>query len=472
MRIIVAAFLMASTVAPACAQMTDDPFPSPIASTEDIIRVSFTEFASIPDIEGEPARVMILVDEPGTRRMFVNDMRGPLYTVSYDGRTVREYIDIDDSRWAVAVEAGRREVGFQSFALHPQFGEPGTGGYGRFYTWTDTRNTGSTPDFRPNGGDDTHDTILLEWTARSPGAATYDGGPPRELLRIEQPFRNHNAGQVGFNPLASLGDADFGLLYITLADGGSGGDPLNMAQDLTSPFGKMLRIDPLGSNAANGEYGVPAGNPFAGGGHGGALGEIYAYGLRNAQRFAWDPTNGNMFVSDIGQNIVEELSLVTAGANLGWNDWEGSFEFIGRSAVSLVNPRGDPTVTYPVAEYAQSDPLLTSRVAATGVHVYRSRTIPQLTDLVLWGDMPGGEIFYLQADDLPNGGQQSIRRVLLNDGGEAKTLLQLVQEKNVEQGKSPSARADLRFGSGPDEQVLILNKQDGVIRLLVPDGSP
>jgi len=472
MRIIVAAFLMASTVAPACAQMTDDPFPSPIASTEDIIRVSFTEFASIPDIEGEPARVMILVDEPGTRRMFVNDMRGPLYTVSYDGQTVREYIDIDDSRWAVAVEAGRREVGFQSFALHPQFGEPGTGGYGRFYTWTDTRNTGSTPDFRPNGGDDTHDTILLEWTARSPGAATYDGGPPRELLRIEQPFRNHNAGQVGFNPLASLGDADFGLLYITLADGGSGGDPLNMAQDLTSPFGKMLRIDPLGSNAANGEYGVPAGNPFAGGGHGGALGEIYAYGLRNAQRFAWDPTNGNMFVSDIGQNIVEELSLVTAGANLGWNDWEGSFEFIGRSAVSLVNPRGDPTVTYPVAEYAQSDPLLTSRVAATGVHVYRSRTIPQLTNLVLWGDMPGGEIFYLQADDLPNGGQQSIRRVLLNDGGEAKTLLQLVQEKNVEQGKSPSARADLRFGSGPDEQVLILNKQDGVIRLLVPDGSP
>ena len=179
-----------------------------------------------------------------------------------------------------------------------------------------------------------------------------------------------------------------------------------------------------------------------------------------------------MFVSDIGQNIVEELSLVTAGANLGWNDWEGSFEFIGRSAVSLVNPRGDPTVTYPVAEYAQSDPLLTSRVAATGVHVYRSRTIPQLTDLALWGDMPGGEIFYLQADDLPNGGQQSIRRVLLNDGGEAKTLLQLVQEKNVEQGKSPSARADLRFGSGPDEQVLILNKQDGVIRLLVPDGSP
>ena len=147
MRIIVAAFLMASTVAPACAQMTDDPFPSPIASTEDIIRVSFTEFASIPDIEGEAARVMILVDEPGTRRMFVNDMRGPLYTVSYDGRTVREYIDIDDPRWAVAVEAGRREVGFQSFALHPQFGEPGTGGYGRFYTWTDTANLDPTPDF-------------------------------------------------------------------------------------------------------------------------------------------------------------------------------------------------------------------------------------------------------------------------------------------------------------------------------------
>ena len=86
----------------------------------------------------------------------------------------------------------------------------------------------------------------------------------------------------------------------------------------------MFRIDPLGTNSANKKYGIPAGNPFVSDDNSRTLGEIYAYGLRNPQRFGWDPRNGNMFLADIGQNIVEEISVVTAGANLGWNEWEGS----------------------------------------------------------------------------------------------------------------------------------------------------
>src|SRR5690606_5628378 len=117
------------------------------------------------------------------------------------------------------------------------------------------------PDFRPKGGDNTHDTVLLEWTAQNPANPTYDGGPPREILRLEQPFGNHNAGHLSFNPTAEPGDPDYGLLYIGVADGGSGGDPLDMAQDLSSAFGKVFRIDPLGSNSANGKYGIPADNP-------------------------------------------------------------------------------------------------------------------------------------------------------------------------------------------------------------------
>ncbi len=457
------------TVTPLSAQMTDDPFPSPIPASDGVIRVDFVEFASLPDIDGGPARMMRLVDEPGTGRIFVNDMRGPIYTVSYDGRTVRQYVDINDPRWEVAVQSRSRERGFQSFAFHPQFGEAGTTGYGKFYTWTDSENTGPMPDFTPDGGGDTHDTVLFEWTARNPNAASYDGGPPRELLRIQQPFGNHNGGQIGFNPLPSAGEADFGLLYVSIADGGSGGDPLNHAQNLASAFGKLFRIDPLGSNSANGEYGIPASNPFVG--DVGALGEIYAYGVRNAQRFGWDSANGNMFLADIGQNIVEKLTLVTAGANLGWNLWEGSFRFISRTGVDLANQRGDPNVTYPVAEYGQLDPLLQSQAAASGLQVYRDDAIPQLANLVLFADQPSGEIFYIQADDLPNGGQDAIRRILLNDGGEAKTLLRVIQEKNAEQGRSPASRADLRFGPGPDEQVFLLNKYDGIVRLLVPDGA-
>ena len=403
------------------AQTTDNPFPTPIAAEEDVIRVDFVEFVSIPDMEGEAARVMILVDEPGTGRLFVNDMRGPVYTVSYNGRPVVPYLDVDDPP----------------------------------------------PDFVPGGGDNTHDTVLLEWTASTPGAARYDGGPPREVLRFEQPFRNHNGGQIGFNPLAVSGDSDFGLLYIGSGGGGSGGDPLNSAQNLTSGFGKILRIDPLGSNSANGKYGIPADNPFVARG-GSALGEIYAYGVRNPQRFDWDPVNGNMFFTDIGQGAVEEMGPVTTGANLGWNDWEGSFRFMSRSGVALENRRGDSEITYPLAEYDHVDPLLLQRAASTGLIVYREETIPQLSNRVLWGDLPSGEIFAVDADHLPRGGQAPIRRVLLNYGGQAKTLLQLIQEKNRQQGKDPATRADLRFGTGPGGQVFIMNKHDGTIRLLVP----
>ncbi len=458
------------TVSPLCAQSSSDPFPSPIPATEGMIRVDFVEFASIPDIDGSPARMMRLVDEPGTGRIFVNDMRGPLYAVTYDGRTVTEYVDIDDANWEVAVQSRSNERGFQSFAFHPQFGQPGTAGYGKFYTWTDSRNTEPAPDFTPSGDGDSHDTVLFEWTARNPGSGSYDGGQPRELLRVQQPYGNHNGGQIGFSTIASPGDADFGMLYVSIADGGSGGDPLNHGQDLGSAFGKLFRIDPLGSNSTNGQYGIPASNPFVG--DRGTLGEIYAYGVRNAQRFGWDSSNGNMFLADIGQNTIEKLTLVTAGANLGWNIWEGSFRFLGgRSGVSLDDQRGDPTVTYPVAEYAQRDPLLQNQSAAAGLHVYRDDAIPQLANLVLWADQPSGEIFYIQADNLPNGGQDAIRRILLNSGGEAKTLLQVIQEKNAEQGRSPASRADLRFGPGPDGQVFLLNKRDGIIRLLVPDGA-
>jgi Glucose / Sorbosone dehydrogenase len=469
MRAMRTTLLMLLVTAAAAAQTATDPFPAPISATDGVIRVRFREFASIPDVGGEAARMMLLVDEPGTRRMFVNDMRGPLYTVSYDGRTVTPYLDINDPKWGVNVQSMGRERGFQSFALHPQFGRAGTPGAGKLYTWTDSTNMTPRPDFTPGGGNRTHHTVLFEWTARNPGAAAYDGGPPREMLRLEQPFQNHNAGHMSFNPNAAPGSAEFGLLYVAVADGGSGGDPLNLAQNLGSPFGKILRIDPLGSNSANGKYGIPSGNPFVG--KTGVLGEIYVYGLRNPQRFGWDPRNGNLFIADIGQNIVEELSVARAGANLGWNKWEGSFGFVSREAVSLTNRRGDPSVTYPVVEYGQLDPLLQTQSAVTGVHVYRNNAISQLANLVLFGDFPSGEIFYIPADKLPSGGQDAIRRVLLSDGGEPKTFLQVIREKNARQGKTQTSRADLRFGAGPDSQVLLLNKHDGTIRLLIPDSN-
>ncbi len=455
--------------APAAAgQTTNDPFPDPIPAADGVITVGVVEFASLPFVDDQSPRMMRLVDEPGTGRLFVNDMWGLVYTVSYDGETVTQYLDLRDSRWELDVEASRRERGFQSFAVHPQFGQPGTPGFGKLYTYTDTSNTRPQADFTPDGGSDAQDTILLEWTAADPNAAVYDGGPPRELLRVEQPFRNHNGGQLGFNPLAAQGDPDFGLLYVGSADGGSGGDPLDLAQNLGSILGKILRIDPLGSNSANGQYGIPADNPFAGDGDPDTLGEIYAYGVRNPQRIAWDEANGNLFVADIGQNIVEEISLVPRGGNLGWNDWEGSFRFISRQAVSLVDPRGEAGLSYPVVEYGQLDPLFQRSSASTGLVVYRDDHVPQLANLVLFGDGPSGEVFCFSADDLPAGGQDAMRRVLFDHGGETKTLLQMIREKNVSQGRTPVTRADVRLDAGPEGQLFLLNKHDGIVRRLVP----
>jgi hypothetical protein len=99
--------------------------------------------------------------------------------------------------------------------------------------------------------------------------------------------------------------------------------------------------------------------------------------------------------------------------------------------------------------------------------VYRSAKIPQLTNLLIFGDNPSGEMFYVNAENLPKGGQDSIRRILLNDNGTTKTFLQVIKEKNAAQGRSAANRADLRFAEGPDGQIFLTNKRDGIIRLLV-----
>ena len=469
MRNPVTALTLTAVVAAACAlaqsaQSTNDPFPQPIAATQDVVRVNYVEYAQLPMDNGAP-RVMLLAAEPGGRRLFVNDMRGPLYSIADGGKAVALYLNINDPKWSVSVQSQGSERGFQSFAFHPQFNQAGSRGFGKFYTYTDTTNTTPPPDFTPTGGNNTHDTVLLEWTAKTAGAAAYDGGPPRELIRLRQPYANHNAGHVAFNPLAVNGP-EYGLLYMGIADGGSGGDPLEMSQNLASAFGKVFRIDPLGNNSANKKYGIPPANPFVDDNNPNTLGEIYASGVRNPQRFGWDPRNAAMYVADIGQNIVEEISPVTRGANLGWNDWEGSFAFISRQGVSMEKQRGDPKMTYPVVEYSHSDPLLLGNAAVTGVVVYRGTQIPQLANLVLFGDNPSGEIFYFNADKVPNGGQDPIRRVMLMDKGTAKTLLGVIRARaNASGGRQP-ARADLRFGTGPDNQVFLLNKQDGVVRLL------
>ena len=155
--------------------------------------------------------MMLLVDEPGTRRMFVNTMQGMLYSVSYDGKTVTPYIDINDAKWGNPVEPRGTERGFQSFAFHPQFSQRGAPGYGKFYTWADTSNMTPTPDATPLGEGHMHDTVLLEWTrARRVGrhlrrrraARDVQGraAVPESQRRSDRVQPADPAGRSGFRP--------------------------------------------------------------------------------------------------------------------------------------------------------------------------------------------------------------------------------------------------------------------------------
>ncbi len=454
----------------------ENPWPSPLPQAPGVT-VRTADFAFLPGSQDSPAEMMTLVDEPGAERLFVNDMNGTVFSVSYDGTRVFPYLDLRSPRWAFSLET-KGPYGVQSVAFHPEFGIPGAPGYGRFYTasdiWPDA--DGEAREF-PLTKEGFADVVFLEWSAQDAAAEVYDGGPPREVFRRAGPVKV----TIGFNALVGPESSDYGMLFISLSS------PHGNPQNRRSVFGKILRIDPLGSDAPGGRYGIPADNPFVPAGFSGvhpgredrpeALHEIYAYGMRHPQRFAWDPDNGNMFVADIGAHTVEEISLVPRGGNLGWRDWEGSFRGArdedGSPGVTLDDPRSDPEITWPVVEFDHVDELFQPQaVAITGIVVYRDNAIPQLEDLMLFGDLVSGEVFYVKADELPAGGPEGMGRVLFFEDPSApvtdsepahapEPLLQMIQER-----KPKARRADMRLDRGPDGTVFLINKQDGVIRLL------
>lgn len=216
-------------------------------------------------------------------------------------------------------------------------------------------------------------TVIREYTVSSdPDIADADSG--QTLLEIDQPFSNHNAGWVSFGP--------DGYLYIATGDGGSGNDPGNRAQDITGQLlGKMLRID-LG-DGPDGAYSIPPDNPFVG-----MVGddEIWAYGLRNPWRCAFDRLTGELWIADVGQGAREEINLQpagTGGQNYGWRVLEGNRDTgLGGGSPPFVNP---------IHEYDHDDGL-----AITGGYVYRGLQYPQMQGLYLFADYVFSTIWSLE----------------------------------------------------------------------------
>lgn len=448
-----------------CAQ---DYFSDPIPDSG--ISLAVEVAAVVPDSSpGQPPRISVVTEDP-RGRLFANDQRGVLYRIGEDG-SVAEFLDLRDYPELSVLSTS--EAGFQSFAFHPDFYESGQPGYGCFYTFHACSNTASSPDFDPGGGTSFH-TLLLEWHCADPQAGVFAASdseaPYREVLRFKQPYGNHNGGLVAFNPLAARSHPDHGNLYLALADGGSGGDPQENGQDPGNPYGAILRIDPLGSDSANGKYGLVAENALAADGDPGTLAEIFCYGLRNPQRYGWDLRTGNLFVADIGQNAVEEINLAANGANFGWDTREGSFDFESGNTDGLV----DPVAEYDHTRTVSDPPTSIGNRAVTVGEVARGTCIPAIEGKLLLADFPTGLIFLLDVDTDPlDGGQDGLSELKLQDeSGDPIRLLDLINSARAERGLSNASRADLRFSVNTPGRIYLSNKHDGIIRRLQPTESP
>lgn len=218
------------------------------------------------------------------------------------------------------------------------------------------------------------DTVVREYRF-SEGSA--DTGGAREVLTVVQPFSNHNGGDLTFGPE--------GHLWISLGDGGSGGDPQGNGQDTDTLLGSLLRIDPRSQDGQ--PYGIPDDNPFLGRD---GRDEIWAYGLRNPWRFSFDRETDDLWIGDVGQNSWEEVDFEPAGAsggrNYGWNRLEGRHRFEGSPP---------PEHVLPIYEY----PLEGGNCSVTGGYVYRGSRIPELRGAYVFADFCDGRIRALTQED-------------------------------------------------------------------------
>jgi glucose/arabinose dehydrogenase len=307
----------------------------------------------------EPARIALRqiaegLSEPvylthagdGSGRLFVVEKAGQIVLVRDGRRQQPAFLDIRERVGALGSEQGLLSVAF-----HPRYAENGR----LFVNYTDRKG----------------DTVISRFQARG------DRADPKSevvLLKIDQPYPNHNGGLVLFGP--------DGRLYIGMGDGGSGGDPDGNGQKLSTLLGKLLRIDVDGDT-----YAVPPDNPWAGSSE--ARGEIWAYGLRNPWRFSFDRASGDLYIADVGQNAYEEINVQpgrAAGLNYGWNLAEARHCF-------EQNPCDQTALAAPAAEYTHAGG---NGCSVTGGYVYRGPSQPALQGSYFFGDYCSGRIWSLR----------------------------------------------------------------------------
>lgn len=292
----------------------------------------------------------------GTNRIFVLSQPGKIYVFENDPVVTEKKVFLDIS--SKVLYGG--EMGLLGLAFHPNYKENGF-----FYLDYTT--------------DNPRRTVISRFQVSNTEPYAADPSSEEVILEVEQPYENHNGGQILFGP--------DGYLYISLGDGGSGGDPLNAGQDLKNLLGKLLRID-VNNNSYGKNYTIPLDNPFKGNMNG-FKEEVYAYGLRNVWRFSFDEQN-RLWAADVGQNKWEEINLIEKGKNYGWRIME---------ATHCYNPESDCDTTglvLPIWEYGHNE---MGGYSITGGFVYEGDSLPSLKGKYIYADYVVGKIWSLDFND-------------------------------------------------------------------------
>lgn len=355
-----------------------------------------------------------------THRLFVLEQRGQVLVFEDGIQSATPAIDLQ-SRVAppLNLTSPNDERGLLGLAFHPDFFNAALPGYRTLYTYTSEPSAGNPLTFPlPNEptapGPLNYVNVVSEYKMTTPTSNVIDPASRRVVFTIGKTQSNHNGGTIAFGPNDKY-------LYLATGDGGGANDdgaghidPTGNAQLITggNVLGKMLRIDPLDPSltptsqddiSANNQYRIPDGNPFTGAGQ---VREIYAYGLRNPYRFAFDDRPGgtnDLILADVGQNNIEEINRITIGGNYGWAVKEGTFLFNRSNGTVGANSPGSPagmidpiTGTEGTLQYDHND-----GISITGGFVYRGSGIPELVGKYVFGDLAiqsgpriDGRLFY------------------------------------------------------------------------------
>ncbi len=295
----------------------------------------------------------------GSGRLFIASQLGTIHIVGKDEQIEEAPVFLDISS-KVAYRDDQNEEGFLGLAFHPQF--KSNGHFFVYYTTTDEKQM----------------SVISRFTVSKSDPNVADPETEVVLMKIKQPYWNHNGGTILFGP--------DGYLYVGLGDGGLGKDPLLSAQDLSTWLGKILRID-IDNTMPGFNYAIPEDNPFVDTPK--AKPEIFAYGFRNIWRMSFDRKTGDFWVADVGQDLWEEVNLVTKGGNYGWSIRESAHPFYqkpGQDISKLIDP---------IWEYPHVEPWGKS---ITGGLVYRGSQVPSLEGYYVYADYVSGRLWALKYD--------------------------------------------------------------------------